>query len=217
MVTHSKPIRDTEVLLAAFAEWKDECLVKLNGMFAFAIWDNEERTLTLARDHVGIKPLYYTSSSHLLHSAFVFSKSNPFLQLVLLSRGWTRRALHQFLTFLWAPDPNTLFAGVKTVPPGHVLKLKDDQLKLTQWWDVSFEAIEEGRDEVWWQQRVLETLDRVVKMEMVSDVPLGAFLSGGLDSSGIVAMMQRHSNGRAIDTYTVGIETIRSTLRHHSR
>jgi asparagine synthase (glutamine-hydrolysing) len=201
---------DTEVLLAAFAEWKDQCLPRLNGMFAFAIWDNEERTLTLARDHVGIKPLYY---SHIPSRSFIFaSEIKSILATGLVKPQLDPESLHQFLTFLWAPDPNTLFAGVKTVPPGHVLTLKNDQLKLNQWWDVSFEAIEEGRDESWWQQQVLETLDRVVKMEMVADVPLGAFLSGGLDSSGIVAMMERHSNGRAIDTYTVGIE--RSDLRY---
>jgi len=201
---------DTEVLLAAFAEWKAECLPKLNGMFAFAIWDKQERTLTLARDHVGIKPLYY---SHTPFGSFVFaSEIKAILATGLLKPQLDTESLHQFLTFLWAPDPNTLFAGVKTVPPGYVLTLKNDETKLDQWWDVSFDSIEEGRDETWWQERVLETLDRVVKMEMVADVPLGAFLSGGLDSSGIVAMMQRHSNGRAIDTYTVGIE--RSDLRY---
>ena len=77
---------------------------------------------------------------------------------------------------------------------------------MNQWWDVSFDHIQEGKDEKWWREQVLETLDRVVKMEMVSDVPLGSFLSGGIDSSGIVALMERHSNGRPISTYTVGIE-----------
>ncbi|HSE32396.1 MAG TPA: asparagine synthase (glutamine-hydrolyzing) [Pyrinomonadaceae bacterium] len=205
---------DTEVLLAAFAEWKEECLTRLNGMFAFAVWDNEERALTLARDHVGIKPLYYAHvPSGDAPGSFIFaSEIKATLATGLVKPQLDAQSLHQFLTFLWAPDPNTLFAGVKSIPPGHVLKLKDDDLKLSQWWDVSFDAIEEGRDESWWQQQVLETLDRVVEMEMVADVPLGAFLSGGLDSSGIVAMMQRHSNGRAIETYTAGIE--RSDLRY---
>jgi len=88
-----------------------------------------------------------------------------------------------------------------------VLQIRNDDLKQHQWWDVSFENIEEGKNEDWWRERVLDTLDRVVKMEMVSDVPLGAFLSGGIDSSGIVAMMQRHSDGRSVSTYTVGIES----------
>src|SRR5262249_16702392 len=116
-------------------------------------------------------------------------------------------ALHQFLTFLWSPDPNTLFDGIKTVPPGHLLQVRGDDVKLHQWWDISFENVEEGRNEEWWRERVLDTLNRVVKMEVVSEGPLGAFLSGGIDSSGIVAMMQRHSDGRPVSTYTVGIES----------
>jgi asparagine synthase (glutamine-hydrolysing) len=207
---HFKTDTDTEVLLAAFSQWKDECLTRLNGMFAFAIWDNEERELTLARDHVGIKPLYYSQTKD---GSFVFaSEIKAILATRLVRAELDPEALHQFLTFLWAPDPNTLFRGVKTIAPGHVLKLKDNQSQLKQWWDVSFDVIEEDKDEEWWQQQVLETLDRVVKMEMVADVPLGAFLSGGLDSSGIVTMMQRHSNGRPVGTYTVGIE--QSDLRY---
>ena len=206
---------DTEVLLAAFSEWGDDCVTRLNGMFAFAIWDNNERSLTLARDHVGIKPLYYT---HIANDAtspgtFIFaSEIKSILATQFLRAELNPQALHEFLTFLWTPDPSTLFRNVKTVPPGHLLKLKNDHIELKQWWDVSFENIEEGRDEAWWRERVLETLDSVVRMEMVSDVPLGAFLSGGLDSSGIVAMMQRHSNGRRVGTYTVGIE--RTDLRY---
>lgn len=206
---------DTEVLLAAFSEWKDDSLTRLNGMFAFAIWDNRERELTLARDHVGIKPLYYSEAleTNDVPGSFIFaSEIKAILATGLVPATIDPEALHQFLTFLWAPDPNTLFAGVKTVPPGHVLKFKDNRLDIKQWWDVSFEQVEQGKGEEWWQQRVLETLDRVVRMEMVSDVPLGAFLSGGLDSSGIVAMMQRHSNGRSVTTYTAGIET--SDLRY---
>jgi asparagine synthase (glutamine-hydrolysing) len=124
----------------------------------------------------------------------------------LLKAELDNESLHQFLTFLWAPDPNTLFRGIKTVPPGHLVKLCGDELTVRQWWDISFDAIEEGRSDAWWQEQVLETLDRVVKLEMVADVPLGSFLSGGIDSSSIVAMMKHHSNGRRIGTYTIGIE-----------
>jgi asparagine synthase (glutamine-hydrolysing) len=206
---------DAEVLLAAFAEWGNDCVSRLNGMFAFAIWDNNERTLTLARDHVGIKPLYYAfiPTHDGVPSAFVFaSEIKAILATGLVRPEIDPEALNQFLTFLWSPDPNTLFAGIKTVPPAHVLQLRGDEITLNQWWDVSFTDIEEGRDENWWRQRVLETLDRVVKLEMVADVPLGSFLSGGIDSSGIVAMMGRHSEGRSISTYTVGIE--REDLRY---
>src|ERR1700752_1282109 len=188
---------DAEVLLAAIDEWGWEGISRLNGMFAFAVWDNRERTLTLVRDHVGIKPLYYANTPE----AFVFgSEIKAILASKTIAPKLNPEALHQFLTFLWAPDPNTLFDGINTVPPGHYLQFKNGEVKLTQWWDASFEQIDDHRSDTWWRERVLETLDRVVKMEMVSDVPLGSFLSGGIDSSGIVAMMERHSDGRAIST-----------------
>ena len=200
---------DTEVLLTAFAEWGKDCLPRLNGMFHFAVWDNQERSLTLARDHVGIKPLYYfyePANSAKPGSLIFSSEVKAILASGLVARALDPEALNQFLTFLWAPDPNTLFAGIKTLPPAHTLTFQDDEIKLNQWWDVSFDEIEEGRSEAWWQEQTLETLDEVVRMEMVADVPLGSFLSGGIDSSGIVAMMKRHSNGRRVSTYTVGIE-----------
>ncbi len=200
---------DTEVLLTAFAEWGKECVARLNGMFHFAVWDNRERTLTLARDHVGIKPLYYSykPASATEPGLFIFSSEvKAILATDLVERALDRQALNQFLTFLWAPDPNTLFQGIKTLPPAHVLTFHDDQITINEWWDVSFDEIEEGRSEAWWQEQTLEMLDEVVRMEMVADVPLGSFLSGGVDSSGIVAMMKRHSSGRRVSTYTVGIE-----------
>ena len=196
---------DAEVLLAAISEWGWDALTHLNGMFAFAVWDNKERTLTLARDHVGIKPLYYAFIP--ATQTFIFgSEIKAILATELVKPELDPEALHQFLTFLWSPDPNTLFANIKTVPPANVLHFHGDEVKLKQWWDVSFAEIDESKDEVWWCERVLDTLDRVVKMEMVADVPLGSFLSGGIDSSGIVAMMKRHSNGQPVSTYTVGIE-----------
>ncbi|HEV8367717.1 MAG TPA: asparagine synthase (glutamine-hydrolyzing) [Pyrinomonadaceae bacterium] len=201
---------DAEVLLASFAQWGIDALTRLNGMFAFAIWDKQERTLTLARDHVGIKPLYYAHipPTGQTPGGFVFaSEIKAILKTGMIRPAIDPEALHQFLTFLWSPDPNTLFAGIKTVPPGHILQFRENEIKLTQWWDVSFDSIEDGKTENWWRERVLETFDRVVKLEMVSDVPLGSFLSGGIDSSGIVAMMKHHSNGRPISTYTVGIES----------
>jgi asparagine synthase (glutamine-hydrolysing) len=204
---------DTEVLLAAWAEWGEDSLNRLNGMFAFALWDDREQTLFLVRDRVGIKPLYYAHFENKsgrdvrAPSALVFaSEVKSVLASGLVKAELDTEALHQFLTFLWAPDPNTLFRGIKTVPPGHLVVWRDDELTVRQWWDISFDAIEEGRSDAWWQDQVLETLDRVVKLEMVADVPLGSFLSGGVDSSSIVAMMKRHSNGRPVGTYTIGIE-----------
>lgn len=199
---------DTEVLLAAWAQWGEECLPRLNGMFAFALWDNQEQALFLVRDRVGIKPLYYAQQESISKSASVVfaSEVKAILASALVKAELDREALHQFLTFLWAPDPNTLFRGIKTVPPGHFVKWRDNELTVREWWDISFENIEEERSEAWWKEQVLETLDRVVKLEMVADVPLGSFLSGGIDSSSIVALMKNHSNGRRIGTYTIGIE-----------
>jgi asparagine synthase (glutamine-hydrolysing) len=216
---------DTEVLLAAWAEWGEDCLPRLNGMFAFALWDDKERALFLVRDRVGIKPLYYADagrdaggphagcvrsvgrvrSTGCVGSVVFASEVKSILASGLIKAELDREALHQFLTFLWVPDPNTLFNGVKTVPPGQIVTWRDDQLTVREWWDISFDSIEEGRSDAWWQEQVLETLDRVTKLEMVADVPLGSFLSGGIDSSTIVAMMKDHSNGRRIGTYTIGI------------
>jgi asparagine synthase (glutamine-hydrolysing) len=199
---------DTEVLLTAFVEWGKECLPHLNGMFHFAVWDNHERILTLARDHVGIKPLYYAyvPAKNGQPGSFVFaSEIKAILATGLVESALDKQALNQYLTFLWTPDPNTLFRGIKKLPPAQVLTFRDDEIKSEEWWDVSFDQIDEGKSEAWWQERVRETLDRVVRMEMVADVPLGSFLSGGIDSSAIVAMMKHHSNGRPIGTYTIGI------------
>ena len=206
---------DTEVLLAAWAEWGAECLPRLNGMFAFALWDNRERALSLVRDRVGIKPLYYyagiaNSKSEIRNpksEIFLFaSEAKAILASGLLKAELDKEALHQFLTFLWVPDPNTLFRNIKTVLPGHVVTVRGGEVCDREWWDLSFDEIEQGKTEGWWRERTLETLDRVVKLEMVADVPLGSFLSGGIDSSGIAAMMKHHSNGRRIETYTIGID-----------
>src|SRR3989440_1842341 len=198
---------DTEVLLAAFTEWGVGCLPHLNGMFAFAIWDTKERQLILARDRLGIKPLYYAQVEGENGASFIFaSEVKAILATGLTERAIDPQALNQFLTFLWTPDPHTLFRGIKKLPPAHVLTLRDDEINVREWWDVSFDEIEEGRNEAWWQERVLETLNRVVGMEMVADVPLGSFLSGGIDSSSIVALMKNHSGGRRVSTYTIGIE-----------
>ncbi|HEY0004026.1 MAG TPA: asparagine synthase (glutamine-hydrolyzing) [Pyrinomonadaceae bacterium] len=206
---------DTEVLLMAFEEWGAECLPRLNGMFAFAIWDEQERTLTLARDRLGIKPLYYaeTDGPQGVSPSFIFaSEIKAILASGLVQRELDAEALNQYLTFLWTPDPFTLFRGIRKLPPAHVLVWRAGNFSIREWWDVSFTEIEEGRSEEYWRERVLETLSRVVRMEMVADVPLGSFLSGGVDSSAIVALMDQHSAGRKVSTYTIGIE--QSDLRY---
>lgn len=201
---------DTEVLLEAFAEWGADCLPRLNGMFAFAVWDAEERTLTMARDRLGIKPLYYATvpSANGAPPAIIFaSEIKAILASNLVERAVDLGALNQYLTFLWTPDPHTIFRGVRKLPPAHLLTwARDGEVKVSEWWDVSFDRVEDGRSEAWWRDQVLGTLERVVGMEMVADVPLGSFLSGGVDSSAIVALMKRQDAGRRISTYTVGFE-----------
>ncbi|HZG52219.1 MAG TPA: asparagine synthase (glutamine-hydrolyzing) [Pyrinomonadaceae bacterium] len=209
---------DTEVLLAAYAEWGVLALARLNGMFAFALWDAHAEELILARDRLGIKPLYYAFGSgeeNGAHAAgagsagrsFIFaSEIKAILSTGLVERALDAEALNQYLTFLWTPDPHTVFRGIHKLPPAHVLTWRAGEVSVREWWDVSFAEIEEGRGEEFWRERVLETLERVVRLEMVADVPLGAFLSGGVDSSSIVALMNRHREGRRVSTYTVGIE-----------
>jgi len=194
---------DTEVLLAAFRKWNTGCLSKLNGMFAFAVWDELLKELTLVRDRAGIKPLYYAKTS----MGFVFaSEIKAILASGLIEADLDIAGLDQYLTFLWTPDPQTVFKNIHKLPPGHFLKWNEGEIVESEWWDLRFDSIEHGRSEEYWRDRVLETLDRVVRMEMVADVPLGAFLSGGVDSSSIVALMDQHSDGRQVSTYTVGIE-----------
>jgi asparagine synthase (glutamine-hydrolysing) len=200
---------DAEVLLAAFAEWGEACLARLNGMFAFAVWDERERTLTIARDRLGIKPLYYATPRGAggEGDSFVFaSEAKAILASGLVERALNVEGLNQQLTFLWTPDPHTLFKGIRKLPPGHVLTWRGGQLSVREWWDVSFDEVDAHRGEAWWRERVLETFERVVRLEMVADVPLGSFLSGGVDSSMIVAMMKRHGEGRRVSTYTIGFE-----------
>jgi asparagine synthase (glutamine-hydrolysing) len=201
---------DTEVMLEAFAEWGVEgALPHLNGMFAFAVWDAEERTLTLARDRLGIKPLFYATAKGegAGGESFVFaSEAKAILASGLVRAELDLEGLNQQLTFLWTPDPHTLFRRIHRLPPAHVLTWRAGQVSVREWWDVSFDEIEEGKGEAWWRDRVLETLERVVGMEMVADVPLGSFLSGGVDSSVVTALMARHGGGRRVSTYTVGIE-----------
>ncbi|HYE15376.1 MAG TPA: asparagine synthase-related protein, partial [Pyrinomonadaceae bacterium] len=178
---------DTEVMLEAFAEWGVAgSLARLNGMFAFAVWDERERELTLARDRLGVKPLFYAEAAAEGGGgeSFVFaSEAKAILASGLVKPELDLEGFNQQLTFLWTPDPHTLFRGIRRLPPAHVLTWREGEASVREWWDVSFDEVEEGRGEEWWRERVLETLDRVVGMEMVADVPLGAFLSGGVDSS----------------------------------
>ena len=192
---------DTEVLLKAFREWNVAALDKLNGMFAFAVWDDVEKELMLVRDRAGIKPLYYAQ----IGDSFIFaSEIKAILAAKLIRAELDLESLNQFLTFLWPVPPHTLFKNIYQLLPGHFLRWKDGKATAHQWWNIDFSVEERDDDERIWAERVSETLDRVTELEMVADVPVGAFLSGGVDSSSIVALMTKHSRTK-VSTYTTAI------------
>jgi asparagine synthase (glutamine-hydrolysing) len=193
---------DTEVILYLYQEYGPECVRRLNGMFAIAIWDAANQQLFLARDHFGIKPLYYFHDGR----RFAFaSEVKALLELPDFPRAMCSEALHQYLTFLWVPDPYTMFEGVYKLPAGHYAVLKKGELRITEYWDLEFPhaSHEFVRDERELAEELRERFARTVRSQMLSDVPLGAFLSAGLDSSSIVACMARASS-QPVRTYTIG-------------
>jgi asparagine synthase (glutamine-hydrolysing) len=192
---------DTEVLLKAFRRWGVGCLDKLNGMFAFVVWDDQEKQLTLVRDRAGIKPLFYFETPE----GFAFASE---IKAIIASGFMTPEldieSLNQALTFLWPVPPRTMFRGIKQLLPGHYGVWKGGRFTTHEWWDLDLSLEEGGGNEGDWTERVIETLGRVTDLEMIADVPVGAFLSGGVDSSSIVAMMKRHTRAK-ISAYTTGI------------
>ena len=191
---------DTEVLLHAFRRWGIECLQRLNGMFAFAIWDNSERSLLLARDRAGIKPLYHSVDG----SQFVFgSEIKALLASGSVKAQLDHESLSQFLTFLWPVPPKTMFRDVQQLSPGHFLIWKNGNYTISEWWDLDFSKEDSDNDENRWKEELISTFTTSVEMEMVADVPLGSFLSGGIDSSSIVAVMSGITDG--VSAYTTGI------------
>ena len=189
---------DTEVLLAMYARDGEAMLSRLNGIFAFAIWDVERGRLFLARDRLGVKPLYYAQRGSLL----AFGSEIKALLPALPRPSLNRTAVADFLTFLWVPDPDTLHEGVQQLPAGHWASFEAERLLIREYWDMSFD-VDHGRKASAWAADVRNTVGAAIRRQMVSDVPLGAFLSGGIDSSAIVAEMSAATDGR-VPTYTVG-------------
>jgi asparagine synthase (glutamine-hydrolysing) len=187
---------DTEVVLAMYERHGPDMLGWLNGIFAMAIWDTEQRRLFLARDRLGVKPLYHAERG----SALYFASEVKALLPALPHPSLRRDALADYLTFLWVPDPDTLFEGIYKLAPGHYATFSGERLEVTQYWDMSFAP--ERRPETEWAEVLRDEVGAAIRRQMVSDVPLGSFLSGGIDSSAIVAEMTRAS-GR-ITTFTVG-------------
>lgn len=190
---------DTEVLLAAYAEWGAAMLDRLRGIYAFAIWDQRAEELFLARDRLGVKPLYYAKTDE----GFAFASEPKAVLAAGASSTIDHDALAEYLTFLWVPDPATLFAQVRKLPPGHCALYSADELRIRPYWDLEFEIDEEPTEREWIAQ-VRETTQESIRAQMISDVPLGAFLSGGLDSGTVVKTM----NGEVgrVSTYTIGFD-----------
>jgi asparagine synthase (glutamine-hydrolysing) len=181
---------DTEVLLHLYEREGPDCVKRLNGMFAFAICDLRSGTPTLfmARDHFGVKPFYYFHKGE----CFAFaSEVKALLQVPGIEAELDPVSLHQYLTFLWVPDPKTMFRSILKLPSGHYATLRNGELKITQYWDLTFPPANQTytRSEADLRADVRWRFRRSVEAQMVSDVPIGAFLSAGLDSSSIVAMM----------------------------
>lgn len=190
---------DTEVLLALYEEKGLDFLGDLNGIFAFALWDAKERRLILARDHAGIKPLYYWCDGRRIYFA---SEIKALLTIPEIPRELHLPSISSYLTFLWVPGEDTLLSGVKKLEPGHFLVWKDGKIEIKQWFELNYEP-DDKPTEAQWIEEVEATFMRTTRRQMVSDVPLGAFLSGGLDSSSIVACMRQAFPERDITTYTV--------------
>jgi len=177
---------DTEVLLEAYATWGRDALAKLRGMFAFAIWDKRERKLFAARDRLGVKPFYYAQAGEELTFA---SEMKALLAHPGTKRELDYAALDDFFTYLYVPAPHTIFRGTSELPPAHWLEWQEGRLRTGRYWDVEFRP--EKRDLKEYVSELQQRISEAVGLRLVSDVPLGVFLSGGLDSSTVAALMAR--------------------------
>jgi asparagine synthase (glutamine-hydrolysing) len=182
---------DTEVLLAAFARWGEACLRRLRGMFAFAVWDDQTQSLVLARDAFGIKPLYYYHEAAVGRLAFA-SEINALLAAGVAAPRIDARAVAEYLAYFAVPAPRTIYEGVFSLQPGECARYAGGRLELKTWWHFpAAPAATACRNAAEFHRELCARLDDTVQAHRIADVPVGAFLSGGLDSSGIVALMAR--------------------------
>ncbi|WP_296951522.1 XrtA/PEP-CTERM system amidotransferase [uncultured Massilia sp.] len=199
---------DTEVVLQAWVAWGVECVHRLRGMFAFAVWDRRRQTLFLARDHVGVKPMFY---SLLPGGLFVFgSELKSIMTFPELSRELNPRAVEDYFAYGYVPEPNTIFHNAYKLSPGHAILLRvgDRDVKPHRWWDLAFKPAA-PRPEAEVAEELIGRLRETVRHQMESEVPLGAFLSGGVDSSAVVAMMAADADGRigeGVTTCSIGFD-----------
>lgn len=191
---------DTETIVHAYEEYGEGCVEKLNGMFAFAIWDGRHRKLFIARDRLGVKPLYYFFNDRFL---LFGSELKALLEYKEVPRDVDFEALDSFLTMEYIPAPLSIFKGIRKLPPGYTLILQDRKVEIQQYWDLRFNRLT-GREEDL-GQALFDLLQDAVRIRLVSDVPLGAFLSGGIDSSTIVCMMSECMD-RPVKTFSIGFD-----------
>jgi asparagine synthase (glutamine-hydrolysing) len=191
---------DTEVIVHLYEEFGPECLEKLRGMFSFAIWDKNVRTLLLARDRVGIKPLYY----HLNDTSLVFaSEIKAILADPSVDRQIDPELIDRFLTFMYVPGQETLLKGVQKLAPGHYLLVKDGEPVIRQYWDLTFTEPFQSKNVEQTEADLLRLLSETVNLHMIADVPVGVLLSGGVDSTGVLSLAADQTN-KNISTFTVG-------------
>ncbi len=197
---HLSTHTDTEVIVHLYEEMGRDCVHRLRGMFAFALYDERRRKVLIARDRLGEKPLHYAfDGERLLFGSEIKSILAVAPELAQVDRP----ALRQYAQFGYIPDPLTAFRDIKKLPPGHLLELEDGKLSVNQYWDLPAYGTHSPASEEECLEQLEQRLGEAVKMRLIADVPLGAFLSGGADSSTIVALMARFSSG-PVKTFSIG-------------
>lgn len=190
---------DTETILHAYEEWGEECVKYLRGMFAFAIWDSKAKRLFLARDRLGIKPLFYAEYKGRLYFA---SEMKAILANQEFPRDMDEAAFTSYFTLSYIPAPLTIYTGIRKLLPGHTLTWENGQISIRKYWDLYFEP-DRGKDEKHFIEGFMDLLQDSVKIRLMSEVPLGAFLSGGIDSSAVVALMSKFTTN-SVNTFCIG-------------
>jgi asparagine synthase (glutamine-hydrolysing) len=190
---------DSEVIVHAYEEYGDDFVRSLDGMFAFALWDKRRRRLLIGRDRLGIKPLYYLHDA--TRVAFA-SETKALLAVPGVRAELDRDSLREYLALGYTSAPNSMLAGVRKLPPATLMVVEQGRVDMRRYWQLPAGGAE-ARDDDQWIEAARERMEQAVHEQMVSDVPLGAFLSGGIDSSAVVAFMTRHS-GRPVKTYAIG-------------
>jgi asparagine synthase (glutamine-hydrolysing) len=194
---------DTEVILAAFLRWGKECLQRFNGMYAFAIWDTVEKKLTIARDRMGVKPLYYAYKNNALVFA---SEIRAIIKSGLIENKISLKSVAEYLQYTTVHAPNTILQDVFMLMPGHVLEMQHNAVTITKYWDVNkFPVSKQDLSYKETCMKVNEFLTTAVERRLVADVPFGAFLSGGIDSSAVVGLMSKVSSEK-VQTFNVSFD-----------